>query len=116
MESFVDRERSGDLHTAEIIIGNVIQQRTKQEIGEGFRDWNGVQNALIAAHIGECGPTLKGAKGRTHGGAGILRSIHAMGRTPGIVCGEVTGKQCGERLLVPARHPQIEGARIEMRA
>jgi cytochrome bd ubiquinol oxidase subunit II len=109
-------ERAADRDAAHVVVGHVGEQRAQHEVGHRAGDGHGVQHALVAGHVGQRGPALEGAEGGAHRDARILRRGAPVGRVPRIVLLDTAIEQVPERLLVALDHPQVESARVAVRA
>ena len=114
MEALGRGEGLADGHAAHVILGDVVEQRSEHEVGHRLRDRHGVQHALVVVHVGQGRPTLEGAEGRAHRGTGVLRTGGAVSGVPGRVLLDGAVPEVTEGALVVGRHPQIEGARVEV--
>ena len=114
--ALVDREGLVERDPAHAVRRHVVQQRAQHQVGHGQRDRHRVQHALVVAHLGQRRPALEGAERRAHGRARVLGGLGAVGGVPRVVGRDVAVEQVPEVPLVALGHPQVEAARVQVRA
>ena len=114
--ALVGREHLVDRDPAHVVFRHVVEQGSQHQVGHRLWDGHGVQHALVVPHGAERRPALEGTEDGAHRRARVLRGLGAIGGVPRIVGGDIAGEQVPEVALVALRHPEVEGAGIEMGA
>ncbi len=89
---------TGD-HSAHVVVGDVVQQWTQQQVGDCFGYRDGLEHALVVVHVRQGCPSLECAEHRRHRRARVLGSRCPMCGAPRVELLDRAVEHVSERLL-----------------